>query len=503
MRWFKRLLPLLLMVAACAIILFLPDRGPEKYNDLGSLFKNEWSRQATIGYSVAACRNGTIIYQESFGVDGQGQKLTKRTVMPLGPSSSVLSGALLCSLSQQGKVNLDEDIQTYIPSSYISTLKQIPTMGQKATQGTAPKATKPISILNLADSAYTTYDAISLQRLLSGKAANKKPRINGSLSSELLIAAMESSSGYSFEALLQSNILIPLGMYRTTSMPNPNVAVGTGHLFGLSFPYSSLANPTNLNPAVVQDQGSNQVRLPTDNVFSTTEDMIKFLLYVTSPPSRGIPSLPSNIVPSLYQPLTPSGTVGFGWQIYEEKGDRIVYQGGAANGFSSRVVIWPERNAGIVIMAPQGGIVESGILMPLLTEAAQNIMFSGSSPRLFHVHRALILVGTAILLYCITLFLQTSNADSWAKTIVEHQETGARPHYYKLVAVRTALGGLIRFVLLTGAPLLTGAVIGRTLSYFDFLALEPGSMTLLVLAFFAGFLRNVARLVWLRRMWQK
>ncbi|HPS15487.1 MAG TPA: serine hydrolase domain-containing protein [Spirochaetales bacterium] len=492
MRWFKRLLPLLLMVAAYAIILFLPDRGPEKYNDLGSLFKNEWTRQATIGYSVAACRNGSIIYQESFGVDGQGQKLTQRTVMPLGPSSSVLSGALLCSLSQQGKLNLDEDIRTYIPAA-----------GQKATQGKTLKATKPIPLLQLADSAYTTYDAISLQRLLSGKAANKKPHINGSLSSELLIAAMESSSGYSFEALLQSNILIPLGMYRTTTMPNSKVAVGTGHLFGLSFPYSSLANPTNLNPAVVQDQGSNQVRLPTDNVLSTTEDMVKFLLYVTSPPSRGISSLPSNIVPSLYQPLAPGGTVGFGWQIYEEKGDRLVYQGGSASGFSSRVVIWPERNAGIVIMAPQGGIVESGILMPLLTDAAQNILFSGSSARLFHVHRALILVGIAILLYCVTLFVQTSNADSWAKTVIERQETGAPRHYRALIAIRTTLGGLIRVVLLIGAPLLVGAVIGRTLSYLDFLALEPGSMTLLVLAFFAGFLRNVARLVWLKRMWQK
>ena len=154
-------------------------------------------------------------------------------------------------------------------------------------------------------------------------------------------------------------------------------------------------------------------------------------------------------------------------------------------------------------MAPQGGIVESGILMPLLTDAAENIMFSGSSPRLFHVHRALILVGIAILLYCVTLFVQTSNADSWAKTVVERQETGAQRHYRALIAIRTALGGLIRFVLLIGAPLLIGAAIGRTLSYFDFLALEPGSMTLLVLAFFAGFLRNVARLVWLGRMWQK
>jgi len=303
---------------------------------------------------------------------------------------------------------------------------------------------------------------------LSGKRPTKNFIINGSLSSELLIAAMESSSGYSFEALLQSNILIPLGMYRTTTMPNSKVAVGTGHLFGLSFPYSSLANPTNLNPAVVQDQSSNQVRLPTDNVLTTTEDMVKFLLYVTSPPSRGISSLPSNIVPSLYQPLAPGGTVGFGWQIYEEKGDRLVYQGGSTSGFSSRVVIWPERNAGIVIMAPQGGIVESGILMPLLTDAAQNILFSGSSPRLFHVHRALILVGIAILLYCVTLFVQTSNADSWAKTVIERQETGAPRHYRALIAIRTALGGLIRVVLLIGAPLLVGAVIGRTLSYLDF-----------------------------------
>jgi hypothetical protein len=126
-------------------------------------------------------------------------------------------------------------------------------------------------------------------------------------------------------------------------------------------------------------------------------------------------------------------------------------------------------------------------------------MFSGSSPRLFHVHRALILVGIALFLYCVTLFVQTSSAHSWAKTIIERQETGARRSYHALVALRTSFGALIRALLMIFAPVLTGALIGQTLSYYDFLALEPGLATLLVIAFFAGFLRNVARLEWLRR----
>ena len=111
MRWLRKLLPWIVIAASIAVILYIPDLGPEKYTDFSAMFKHERLRQANAGYSVAICKNGSILYQESFGHDGLGQALAKDTPMYLGPSSEILSGALLYSLALQKKISLDDDIR--------------------------------------------------------------------------------------------------------------------------------------------------------------------------------------------------------------------------------------------------------------------------------------------------------------------------------------------------------------------------------------------------------
>ncbi|MDP2792266.1 MAG: serine hydrolase, partial [Rectinemataceae bacterium] len=115
MRWLRRLLPWIVIALALAVIIYLPDIGPERYTDLATMFRHERSRQANAGYSVSICRNGTIFYQESFGHDGSGQPLAKDTPMYLGPSSEILSGALLYSLTLQKSLSLGDDIRMYLP----------------------------------------------------------------------------------------------------------------------------------------------------------------------------------------------------------------------------------------------------------------------------------------------------------------------------------------------------------------------------------------------------
>jgi len=496
------------MVASCAVILFLPDLGPEKYTDLATLFKNERARQATIGYSVAVCRNGSVIYQESFGTDGAGHTLNKRTPMYLGPSSEVLSGALLYSLALQGKINLEENIWGYLPS--IPRGKSSPQKKSLRPNGvddfsgeTAPGGgVQPtITVRDMADQStrlsdelarafsttvlgYEAYEVNPSDILKSGQRRDKIT--HNRLSYRVLGAAMENAGKDSFDALLQAYILQPLGMRRTTARPDAvqDAAIGSGHFFGLAFPYSSRI------PSLAA---------PADGISTTTEDMAKFLAYITAPPSKGIASLPPSSVAGLYQPLKKGGNTGFGWKIAEAGGNRTVYHGGSVEGFSSRVVIWPERNAGIIVLAPQGGIVESSIVLPMLTQAAEAILFSGSSPRLFPVSRVLILLGIALLLYSITLFSQTSTAHSWAKGVVDRQETGTNAYYHRLITIKTSVGLLVRAALLAATPAILGAIFGRSFTYHDLMVLEPGTSTFFILSLLAGSLRNITRLVWLKR----
>ena len=81
--------------------------------------------------------------------------------------------------------------------------------------------------------------------------------------------AIEEAGGASFDELLQSRILIPLGMHGTTSKPDSlqGVAVGSGLFFGLSFPYESRVAT---------------IAAPADGIVTTPGDLGRFLAYVSS-----------------------------------------------------------------------------------------------------------------------------------------------------------------------------------------------------------------------------
>ncbi|HCO48722.1 MAG TPA: hypothetical protein DIT55_04605 [Spirochaetaceae bacterium] len=496
MRLFRKLIPWIVIALSLAVIIYLPDIGPERYTDFATMFRHERSRQANAGYSVAICRNGSVIYQESFGHDGSGQPLAKDTPMYLGPSSEILSGALLYSLALQKSLSLDDDIRMYLPELPVSKIRNIKidpeAKAPPADQGEAITLRQLAShSLNLSDQALKHFGS-RISGLEAGEFDPEKylksrfqpgTTVRSRLTYRILGIVMENAEGMSFDELLQSRLLIPMEMHGTTARPDSlqGVATGSGLFFGLSFPYDSTVP---------------YIAAPADGIVSTSEDIAKFLSYITAPPKRGIKTLPPSSVAGLYQPLLPGGDTGFGWRILTKEGDRLVFQGGSVEGFSSRMVIWPERNAAIAILSAQGGFVQSNIVLPLLTSAAEKMLFTGSSPRLFPISRILFIIGISLTVYVISLLLQTATALSWTKTLRDRRETSRRDTFQNLVLLRTFAGLALRAAFLISAPLLLGQLIGKPLVYHDLLAVEPGGSTLFIIAMLAGIMRNAARMLW-------
>jgi len=510
MRWFRKLLPWLVIAAALVVIVYLPDLGPERYTDLATMFRTERARQANAGFSVTVCRNGAILYQESFGRDGKGQPLAKDTPMYFGPSSEILSGALLYSLSLSGAISLDEDIRKYMPELPATGLRSIRPLGKAEEvlnhdQSAAPPPVEKDAFQNeavtvrslaahsisLSDKAFKSFGT-SIYGLEAGEFDPEqylKSRLGGDvllrsrLAYRILGTAMENAEKTKFDELLSSRLLIPLGMHGTTARPDSiqGVAIGSGLFFGLSFPYTSRVP---------------YIAAPADGIVTTSEDIATFLRYITAPPAAGIASLPPSSVAKLYQPLVPGGDTGFGWRIATRKDDREIFQGGSIEGFSSRVVIWPERNVGIVILSAQGGVIQSNIVLPWLALAAERIIFSGSSPKLFPLSRLLVIVGISLFVYIVSLLLQTATASSWTKALRDRKELSTNAIHERLILARTAAGIALRLGALIAAPLLVGRLIGRPVIYHDLMTMEPGLGAFFIIGMITGSLRNITRLAW-------
>jgi CubicO group peptidase (beta-lactamase class C family) len=503
MRWLRRLIPWSIILLVLGVLIYLPDQGPERYTDFPTLFGNEARRLANSGFSVVITKDGRILYAGSFGHDGLGNPLAKDTPMYLGPSSEILSGALLRSLELDRSLNLDEDLGTFLPELPFHGPQSIKDVMKTDDIAVQPANEPPVTLRRIAAHSVdlSSRELAAYRSRISGLEAGEldpegflKRRLNeeasprSRLAYRILGTAMEVASGKRFDELLETRLLIPLGMHGTTARPDSlrGVATGSGFFFSLSFPYSSNVP---------------YIAAPADGIVSTIEDIGKFLAYITSPPMKGILALRPSAVTSLYQPLIAGGSTGYGWRIIDRAGgDRFIFQGGSILGFSSRVVIWPERRTSIAILSAQGGAVQSNLVLPLLSGSAEKLLFSGSAPRLFPYGRVFIVIGVAMLVYVVSLNLQTATAHSWARQLMDRNESGKSGRMKTLIYARTVWGLFFRAALLFSAPLLAGRLVGQSIGLYELMRVEPGVIAMFIIAMLSGMARNFTRIIWLVRM---
>ncbi len=493
MKFLRLILPWLLIVAIVLAALYLPDLGPENYKDFDSLFANERRRQGIAGYEIAIIKNGEIVFNKAYGFDGQRKALEPSTPLYLGPASEILTGTLLCQFVNQKKISLDVPIAQFIPE--LASLK--------ARRSGAASLDMPLTLRQLAahrvafpEKELPDYDpeALGLEAGLPDPELFLKSHFptenytRSRLSYRIVGVILEKESNKKFSDLLESMITIPLGMHLTTARPSSleHIAVGSGSFFGLTFPYFDNV-PYNA--------------APSDGIVTTSEDMAKFLKFIVSPErGKGIPGLTSAQTTQLYQPLYKDGDTGFGWRILDSKEGRSIFQGGSIRGYSSRIAIYPERNAAIAILCPQDGVILANLLLPMLVSHAEEILFQGETGRPFPTQRAQIVVGIIFIIYLLSIIVQIQSSYSWARDLLKYRETGISQFYARFVIVRTIVGLILRILVVVLAPFAIGALVGRVVSYQEVIAFEPGISSMLMTALFFGVLRNTSRLVMVKRL---
>ncbi|MDQ3278247.1 MAG: serine hydrolase [Bacteroidota bacterium] len=306
------------------------------------------------GAALCIVKDGKVVLLKGYGVTEQGtqNKVDSSTLFGIGSNTKAFTGILVALHDAEKKLSLDDRVQKWLPAfrlhdpwvSKEATLRDLLThrLGFETFQG---------------DFMYFDSDLTKEQVLQ--KFAQVAPRYSfrsrwGYTNAAFLTAgeALAKATGKSWSQLLHERILSPLGMRRTVSTDSAVRAAG------------NISTPHTVVNGTVQKiaYGRLDNMAPAGNIYSSAEDMSKWLLMLLSNGQvNGQTVIPASAIQTTWTPQSILGNgghpfnrahfalYGLGWFLEEYSGRKIVSHTGGVNGFVTSVALVPEESLGILV----------------------------------------------------------------------------------------------------------------------------------------------------------
>ncbi len=292
------------------------------------------------GMSVAVAIDGKVVWSEGFGfADAEnGVRVTPATKLRIGSVSKPITAAAVALLVQSGKLDLDAQVQRYVPSfpekRYPVTARQLGGHlgGVRHYAGDEMMSMRPYR---------TVTDGLAM---FKDDSLVYPPGTRYSYSSHgfnLLSAVVEGASGESFLAFVRHNVFNPLGM-RSTIAEHPDSLIEHRARY-----YVRAANGSLLNAPYVD----NSYKWAGGGFISTTEDLVRFGSALMKP---GFLNEDSRKLLFTSQRTTDGKATGYGmgWSIGVDSvlGRTIAHAGGSV-GANAYLIMYVDRGMVVSMLA--------------------------------------------------------------------------------------------------------------------------------------------------------
>ncbi|UCD48990.1 MAG: beta-lactamase family protein [Phycisphaerales bacterium] len=303
------------------------------------------------GYAVALVNERGILYTEGFGVTGGKSKgrVTPDTPFLICGMSKAITATAVMLAAQDGLVDLDEPITTYLPDFKVySRFEENPE--RKITlrhllsytaglAGEAPLGNyfEPASKASFEDHAKSVFG--TWLRFPVGRGF-----FYSSASSDLAAYTIQVVSGRSFEQYIKDRLFAPLGMSNSTA-DREEILKTTGRAVGKMIGMSRV-------PAVYPALGAG-------GVYSSARDMGRFLQFqIGKGMVDGKPLLAASLAETMQRPagiVRTDPNVYYGMGIFvdkrsPERTERVLHHDGWGFGFMSFMHWYPEYGIGAVAL---------------------------------------------------------------------------------------------------------------------------------------------------------
>ncbi|MDQ3323032.1 MAG: beta-lactamase family protein [Acidobacteriota bacterium] len=304
------------------------------------------------GAAIAIIKDGRIVKAEGYGLANVELSVpaTKETVFEIGSISKQITAAAVMLLVEEGKINTDEKISKYLPNT--------PESWKNVTVGNLLTHTSGIK-------SYTGLSGFELTKRLKRdefiKAIGTRPLefepgerwIYSNSGYNLLGFIVESVSGKSYWDFVQTRIFKSLGMNRTADrdpqfiVPNraDGYEWGNGKLVGRDYDLTDVFS--------------------AGAIVSTVTDLAKWDAAL-----RGDAFLKKESKAQIWTPVLFNNgkpyPYGFGWNVTEFRGHKLVSHGGQTAGFAANITRYTDDDLSVIVLTNLGdqglgGMIARGV----------------------------------------------------------------------------------------------------------------------------------------------
>lgn len=312
------------------------------------------------GLAIAVVKESDIIYAQGFGQRDAAQHLpvTPQTLFPIASCTKAFTTAAMSILVDQGKLDWDMPVRTYIPSFKLYD----PAATERVTPRDLVTHRTGLPRHDLVWYNNTTATRWELFERLQYLKPTKDLRSFWQYQNLMYMAAgflVETLSGQSWEAFVQQHIFQPLEMERS----NFDIVQTAREASEYSHPYNESGDEVKEVPLYPALRGA---IAPAGAIVSTVVEMSHWVSMhlrqgkyketrIISEQQMQQMHTPQMVIPPMSEYLEmPHASYAMGWIVEPYRGFPMIDHGGGIGGYCSLTTLFPREQIGVIVLSNLG-----------------------------------------------------------------------------------------------------------------------------------------------------
>jgi CubicO group peptidase (beta-lactamase class C family) len=331
------------IAAALLGIALIAASAPTRADQVDDYVQSEMKRRQIPGLSLAVVRDGEVVKMKGYGLANVelNVPVTPETIFQSGSVGKQFTATLVMMLAEEGRLSLDDPLGKYIPEAPAAwkdiTLRRMLTH----TAGLSNDLYKKINLRQ-------DYTEDELVREIAALPLDFPPGEKWNYSNPgyvLLGIVIHKVTGKFYGDVLREKVFEPLGM--TTARIISEADIVPNRAAGYRLVNGELKN---------QEWVSPMLNTTADGaLYVTVLDMVKW--------DAGLASeklLKRSALDRMWTPVTlkdgKSVPYGFGWNVGELRGHRVVRHGGEWQGFSTHITRYLDKKTTVILLTNLKGV---------------------------------------------------------------------------------------------------------------------------------------------------